>query len=171
MQLWQSLCNSRPLSPHNWPCRHIQCGDHGKCDSIARSRLRHHDTSRHTLQNKGQRLYWPLVFIHVFFITYVFLSCSLAHPSGTEQYCAILGMLGRCFKTFLVQYVMPHQLTSCITDLILVPPVMKVFFVPFNSNFNFSSFNLLFSKLDIFFLLFSIPPNLKRPSSNVNVCF
>lgn len=30
MQLRQSLCNSRPLPPHDWPCCHVQCGDHGK---------------------------------------------------------------------------------------------------------------------------------------------
>lgn len=94
VQLWQSLCNSRPLSPHDWPCSHIQCGDHGKsmrAPPVPVCTL--HDTGysthTHTLQNKDQRLHSSLVFIYVLFINrFRFLSCYLAHPSG--QYWAVL---------------------------------------------------------------------------------
>lgn len=43
LQLWQSLCNSRPLSPHDWTCSHVQRGHYGESRNLM------HETFIHAL--------------------------------------------------------------------------------------------------------------------------
>ncbi len=33
-QLWQSLCNTRPLSPHDWTCSRVQRGHYGESRNL-----------------------------------------------------------------------------------------------------------------------------------------
>lgn len=101
VQLWQSLCNSRPLPPHDWPCCHIQCGDYGKSlrappcfcvHPVWNITTRQRDTHTrltHTLQKiktRGCSSRWFL-FMCLFINWLSFLSCYLAHPAGAEQHC------------------------------------------------------------------------------------
>lgn len=43
LQLWQSLCNTRPLSPHDWTCSHVQRGHYGESRNLM------HETFIHAL--------------------------------------------------------------------------------------------------------------------------
>ncbi len=195
VQLWQSLCNSRPLPPHNWPCRHIQCGDYGKsmrpppvsvCTPSERSQHRH---TRLTVQNNDQRLQQSLVFIYVFIHQSIyFLSCYLAPPGGAEQ-CCKSPACGNLLKHLVQQiYVMPCKFTSCTINLTQAPPEMRmsdycsvflnINFAPYITT-TFPSFLFILyhsthcrvSWIILIFFLHSAKPNLKGWSWIVNVCF
>lgn len=130
VQLWQSLCNSRPLPPHDWPCCHIQCGDYGKSlrappcfcvHPVWNITTRQRDTHTrltHTLQKiktRGCSSRWFL-FMCLFINWFSFLSCYLAHPAGAEQHCKEKKNPA-CWKWLRQLNVTPCKLTSCNINL------------------------------------------------------
>lgn len=130
VQLWQSLCNSRPLPPHDWPCRHIQCGDYGKsmrptaaaffvCTLSETSRHELAHTQELTLRNKDQRLQRSLVFIYVFIHQLILVFChamwhTLVELSGTVNPRHV--KLAQTFSATNLCYA-----TSCNINLTRVP--------------------------------------------------
>ena len=143
VQLWQSLCNSRPLPPHDWPCCHIQCGDYGKSlrappcfcvHPVWNIKTRQHNT--HTrlthskkIKTRGCSSRWSL-FKCLFINWFSFLSCYLAHPAGAEQHCKTKQNKKKqktaCGKWLRQLNVTPRKLTSCNINLTRVPPEMRM---------------------------------------------
>lgn len=196
MQLWQSLCNSRPLPPHDWPCRHIQRGDYGKstrsppvfCPQPVwniTTRARTHTRLR--IKTRGCSGHWFL-FVCLFISWFGFcptLWHTLLEPSGTVEPRHV-----KNWPKHLVQqpHVTPRKLTSCNINLTRVPAEMRMsdhcsaFIQTLHLISHFqaytrpaaervgSSLTFVFC-FPFFSFLHPAKPNLKGWSWIVNVCF
>lgn len=192
VQLWQSLCNSRPLPPHDWPCCHIQCGDYGKSlrappcfcvHPVWNITTRQRDTHTrltHTLQKiktRGCSSRWFL-FMCLFINWFSFLSCYLAHPAGAEQHCKEKKNPA-CWKWLRQLNVTPCKLTSCNINLTRVSSwnenewLLQRFWKTFASLHNKRTFSCssYITRLaaewvgsSSLFLLFFIPPHSAKPN-------
>lgn len=193
VQLWQSLCNSRPLPPHDWPCCHIQCGDYGKSlrappcfcvHPVWNITTRQRDTHTrltHTLQKiktRGCSSRWFL-FMCLFINWFSFLSCYLAHPAGAEQHCKEKKKNPACWKWLRQLNVTPCKLTSCNINLTRVSSwnenewLLQRFWKTFASLHNKRTFSCssYITRLaaewvgsSSLFLLFFIPPHSAKPN-------
>lgn len=192
VQLWQSLCNSRPLPPHDWPCCHIQCGDYGKSlrappcfcvHPVWNITTRQRDTHTrltHTLQKiktRGCSSRWFL-FMCLFINWFSFLSCYLAHPAGAEQHCKEKKNPA-CWKWLRQLNVTPCKLTSCNINLTRVSSwnenewLLQRFWKTFASLHNKRTFSCssYITRLaaewvgsSSLFLLFFFPPHSAKPN-------
>lgn len=193
VQLWQSLCNSRPLPPHDWPCCHIQCGDYGKSlrappcfcvHPVWNITTRQRDTHTrltHTLQKiktRGCSSRWFL-FMCLFINWFSFLSCYLAHPAGAEQHCKEKKKNPACWKWLRQLNVTPCKLTSCNINLTRVSSwnenewLLQRFWKTFASLHNKRTFSCssYITRLaaewvgsSSLFLLFFFPPHSAKPN-------
>lgn len=192
MQLWQSLCNSRPLPPHDWPCCHIQRGDYGKstrpppvfCPQPVwniTTRARAHTRLR--IKTRGCSGHWFL-FVCLFISWFGFCPAlwhTLLEPSSTVEPRHV-----KNWPKHLVQqpHVTPRKLTSCNINLTRVPAEMRMSdhcstFIPTQTLHLISHFQALYSTrrraswvISYFCFLFSFfffPPSSQTKLEGMNL--